>query len=184
MHTYAVTVPPGVGPGEQFEASLDGRRIMVVVPRGSKNNSTLHVQIPVQACSMQQYSVTVPDGVQPGGRFRANLGGQLVSVRCPAHLGPGKQMIVDAVKTNQALRSRAHSALSRRVRLGTVVLAPTSFAMMLILTVVTLRAGGPELDRCEMLLMLLHMATLIGFPALYAAICPVDFPEGGAGYGT
>jgi hypothetical protein len=93
-------------------------------------------------------------------------------------------MIVDAVKTNQALRSRAHSVLSRRVRLGTVVLAPTAFAMMLILTVVTLRAGGPELDLCEMLLMLLHMATLIGFPALYAAICPVDFPEGGAGYVT
>ena len=25
MQTYAVTVPPGVGPGQQFQASLDGR---------------------------------------------------------------------------------------------------------------------------------------------------------------
>lgn len=96
MQTYAVTVPPGVGPGQQFQASLDGQLTMVIVPHGSGPNSTLHVQIPVRPCSVQKYAVTIPAGVQPGGRFQANLGGQLVWLNCPRNLGPGKQMLVDA----------------------------------------------------------------------------------------
>ena len=96
MQTYAVTVPPGVGPGQQFQASLDGQLTMVIVPHGSGPNSTLHVQIPVRPCSVQKYAITIPAGVQPGGRFQANLGGQLVWLNCPRSLGPGKQMLVDA----------------------------------------------------------------------------------------
>ena len=96
MQTYAVTVPPGVGPGQQFQASLDGQLTMVIVPHGSGPNSTLHVQIPVRPCSVQKYAITIPAGVHPGGRFQANLGGQLVWLNCPRSLGPGKQMLVDA----------------------------------------------------------------------------------------
>lgn len=96
MQTYAVTVPLGVGPGQQFQASLDGQLTMVIVPRGSGPNSTLHVQIPVRPSSVQKYAVTIPVGVQPGGSFQANLGGQLVWLNCPRNMGPGKQMLVDA----------------------------------------------------------------------------------------
>lgn len=96
MQTYAVTVPNGVGPGQQFQASLDGQLTMVIVPHGSGPNSTLHVQIPVRPSSVQKYAVTIPQGVQPGGRFQANLGGQLVWLNCPRNMGPGKQMLVDA----------------------------------------------------------------------------------------
>ena len=48
MQTCAVTGPPGIGPGQQFQASLDGQLTMVIVPHGSGPNSTLHVQIPVR----------------------------------------------------------------------------------------------------------------------------------------
>lgn len=96
MQTFAVTVPPGIGPGQQFQASLDGQLTMVIVPRGSGPGSTLHVQIPVRPSSVQKYAVTIPQGVQPGGRFQANLGGQLVWLSCPRNLGPGRQMLVDA----------------------------------------------------------------------------------------
>jgi len=96
MQTFAVTVPAGVGPGQQFQASLDGQLTMVIVPHGSGPNSTLHVQIPVRPSSVQKYAVTVPQGIQPGSRFQANLGGQLVWLTCPRNLGPGKQMLVDA----------------------------------------------------------------------------------------
>jgi len=96
MQTYAVTVPPGVGPGQQFQASLDGQLTMVIVPHGSGPNSTLHVQIPARPSSVQKYAVTIPNGVHPNGRFQANLGGQLVWLVCPANMGPGKQMLVDA----------------------------------------------------------------------------------------
>ena len=96
LQTFAVTVPPGVGPGQQFQASLDGQLTMVIVPHGSGPSSTLHVQIPARPSSVQKYAVTVPHGIQPGGRFQANLGGQLVWLTCPRNLGPGKQMLVDA----------------------------------------------------------------------------------------
>lgn len=96
MQTYAVTVPPGIGPGQQFQASLDGQLTMVIVPHGSGPHSTLHVQIPVRPSNVQKYAVTIPNGVQPGGRFQANLGGNLVWLNCPRNLGPGKQMLVDS----------------------------------------------------------------------------------------
>jgi len=96
MQTFQVTVPPGIGPGQQFQASLDGQLTMVIVPPGSGPRSTLHVQIPVVPNRVQKYAVTIPPQVQPGGRFQANLGGQLVWLTCPASLGPGKQMLVDA----------------------------------------------------------------------------------------
>lgn len=96
MQTYAVTVPAGVGPGQQFQASLDGQLTMVIVPHGSGPNSTLHVQIPVRPSSVQKYAITIPVGVTPGSRFQANLGGNLVWLTCPRNLRPGAQMLVDA----------------------------------------------------------------------------------------
>jgi len=109
MQTFAVTVPPGVGPGQQFQASLDGQLTMVIVPHGSGPSSTLHVQIPVRPSSVQKYAVTIPQNVQPGGRFQANLGGQLVWLSCPRNLGPGKQMLVDANSANASNGNAAKS---------------------------------------------------------------------------
>jgi len=109
MQTFAVTVPPGVGPGQQFQASLDGQLTMVIVPHGSGPSSTLHVQIPVRPSSVQKYAVTIPQNVQPGGRFQANLGGQLVWLHCPRNLGPGKQMLVDANSASSSNGGHAKS---------------------------------------------------------------------------
>ena len=109
LQTFAVTVPPGVGPGQQFQASLDGQLTMVIVPHGSGPNSTLHVQIPVRPSRVQKYAVTIPNNVQPGGRFQANLGGQLVWLHCPRNLGPGKQMLVDANSASTSSNGTAKS---------------------------------------------------------------------------
>lgn len=93
MQTYAVTVPPGIGPGEQFRVLIYGQRNTVTVPQGSGPNCTLHV---VRQSDAQEYAVTIPDGVQPGGRFQANIDGQLFWLNCPLNLGPGQQIMVDA----------------------------------------------------------------------------------------
>jgi len=109
LQTFAVTVPPGVQAGQQFQASLDGQLTMVIVPHGSGPSSTLHVQIPVRPSRVQKYAVTIPNNVMPGQRFQANLGGQLVWLHCPRNLGPGKQMLVDA---NSATSSNGGQAKS------------------------------------------------------------------------
>jgi len=102
MQTFAVQVPAGVRSGEQFQASLDGQLTMVIVPNGSGPGSTLHVQIPVRPSRVQKYAVTIPQNIQPGQRFQASLGGQLVWLVCPRNLGPGKQMLVDADSANES----------------------------------------------------------------------------------
>ena len=48
MQTFEVAVPAGVGPGQQFQASLDGQLMMVTVPLGSGPSSKLHVKIPAR----------------------------------------------------------------------------------------------------------------------------------------
>ena len=109
MQTFEVRVPAGYGPGQQFQASLDGQLTMVIVPLGSSAGSPLHVQIPARPSSVQKYAVTIPANVRPGDRFQANLGGQLVWLTCPPQLGPGKQMLVDA---NSATQENGRNAKS------------------------------------------------------------------------
>ena len=43
---FAVTIPRGIRPGQEFQADLDGQLTMVTVPQGSAAGSTLHVQVP------------------------------------------------------------------------------------------------------------------------------------------
>jgi len=105
MQTFAVTVPPGIRAGQQFQASLDGQLTMVIVPNGSGPQSTLHVQIPVRPNNVQKYAVTIPSGIQQGQRFQANLGGRLVWLTCPRNLGAGKQMLVDADRNNEPAKT-------------------------------------------------------------------------------
>merc|ERR1719215_306803 len=45
MRTFAVTVPAGIGPGQQFRASLDGTIALVTVPFDAVEGSKLHVQM-------------------------------------------------------------------------------------------------------------------------------------------
>ena len=46
MQMFAVTIPRGIRPGQEFQADLDGQLTMVTVPQGSAAGSTLHVQVP------------------------------------------------------------------------------------------------------------------------------------------
>eukprot|EP00900_Chrysochromulina_parva_P025953 jgi/Chrpa1/7992/Chrysochromulina_OHIO_Genome00003271-RA len=46
MQTFAVTIPRGIRPGQEFQADLDGQLTMVTVPQGSAAGSTLHVKVP------------------------------------------------------------------------------------------------------------------------------------------
>ena len=55
MQTFAVTVPAGVGPGQQFQAYLGGELADVIVPHGARPCSTLHVQMPR---SVNKYAVS------------------------------------------------------------------------------------------------------------------------------
>jgi len=55
VQTYTVSVPAGVGPGQQFQAYLGGELADVIVPHGARPCSTLHVQI---RRSVQKYAVS------------------------------------------------------------------------------------------------------------------------------
>ena len=46
MQTFALTIPRGIRPGQEFQADLDGQLTMVTVPQGSAAGSTLHVKVP------------------------------------------------------------------------------------------------------------------------------------------
>ena len=53
LHTFAVTIPRGIRPGQDFQADLDGQLTMVTVPQGSAAGSTLHVQVPSRRARVQ-----------------------------------------------------------------------------------------------------------------------------------
>ena len=55
VQTYTVSVPAGVGPGQQFQAYLGGELADVIVPHGARPCSTLHVQI---RRSVQKHAVS------------------------------------------------------------------------------------------------------------------------------
>eukprot|EP00964_Phaeocystis_antarctica_P079107 scaffold49247_cov61-Phaeocystis_antarctica.AAC.6 len=55
VQTYTVSVPAGVGPGEQFQAYLGGELADVIVPHGARPCATLHVQMPR---SVHKYAVS------------------------------------------------------------------------------------------------------------------------------
>jgi hypothetical protein len=63
MQTFAGTVLPGVGLGQDSQASLlDGQQTEVTVPLASAS-STLHVQIPISA----EHAIGVPPPRAAGG---------------------------------------------------------------------------------------------------------------------
>ena len=47
--TYQVTIPPGVHPGMQFYADVDGTHHLVCAPPGSKPNTVVDMPIVVEA---------------------------------------------------------------------------------------------------------------------------------------
>ena len=55
VQTYTVSVPAGVGPGQQFQAYLGGELADVIVPHGARPCATLHVQMPR---SVHKYAVS------------------------------------------------------------------------------------------------------------------------------
>ena len=101
MQTYAVCIPSGIGPGQQFQAQLGGQLTMVIVPRNCAPCATLHVKIPSQR-NTSQYAVTIPPGVTPGTSFTVNLANRLVEVTCPMHMHAGGQIIVNVSSKSES----------------------------------------------------------------------------------
>ena len=63
-HTVNITVPSGVGAGQQLNVRMDdGREIRVIVPEGVSEGSTLQVQVPGQAAPTPpvEHPAPVPD---------------------------------------------------------------------------------------------------------------------------
>ena len=119
--TYMVRVPAGVQPGQQFAASINGRRFVVACPAGITAGMPLHIRVPDESVSgggrsssaappsissssstpapapsnqQQTFMVTVPRGVRPGQQFAVMANGQRVTVTCPASCSAGSRVYV------------------------------------------------------------------------------------------
>jgi hypothetical protein len=118
--TYMVRVPRGVRAGQNFAASINGRRFVVQCPPGISPGQPLHIRVPaegggsgaagLQAAanrqrtshnpmqvppqSQQTFMVTVPEGIQPGQQFMVMAGNQRVTVTCPASCSGGSRVYV------------------------------------------------------------------------------------------
>jgi len=121
--TYMVRVPSGVLPGQNFAASINGRRFVVQCPPGIAAGMPLHIRVPDEggsssqsqpsssqstrtpnvshgvsnngaAAQQQTFMVTVPQGIRPGQQFAVMANGQRVTVTCPASCSGGSQVYV------------------------------------------------------------------------------------------
>lgn len=115
--TYMVRVPQGVRPGQNFAASINGRRFVVACPPGVAPGQPLHIRVPdqqgggMQQSQMQQqqpaqqthsglpsqqqtFMVTVPAGIRPGQQFMVMAGNQRVTVTCPPSCSGGSRVYV------------------------------------------------------------------------------------------
>ena len=118
--TYMVRVPAGVFPGQNFAASINGRRFVVQCPPGITAGMPLHIRVPdgsggsttggIQqhqippaaapqqntsgASQQQTFMVTVPQGIRPGQQFAVMANGQRVTVTCPASCSGGSRVYV------------------------------------------------------------------------------------------
>jgi hypothetical protein len=115
--TYMVRVPAGVFPGQNFAASINGRRFVVQCPPGITAGMPLHIRVPdtggggaaaappqnqqaapqqnAPASQQQQtFMVTVPQGIRPGQQFAVMANGQRVTVTCPPSCSGGSRVYV------------------------------------------------------------------------------------------
>lgn len=117
---YMVTIPFGIGTGQQFPVWIQGQQLMVTCPpnagpgksvriipppppteltRGPSQDSAMggsassHRNRPKDRESTTQlFEVAVPKGVQPGAPFALLAGGVRVLVTCPPNAGPGQKI--------------------------------------------------------------------------------------------
>eukprot|EP00537_Pseudo-nitzschia_pungens_P013973 CAMPEP_0172383768 /NCGR_PEP_ID=MMETSP1061-20121228/1579_1 /TAXON_ID=37318 /ORGANISM="Pseudo-nitzschia pungens, Strain cf. pungens" /LENGTH=972 /DNA_ID=CAMNT_0013112101 /DNA_START=55 /DNA_END=2973 /DNA_ORIENTATION=+ len=102
--TYLVTIPDGVGPGDKFEARVDGQRFEVTCPANAgpgrrvrivapqKPAPSLDSAEPMAAPKMQVFEVVVPSGVRPNQPFTLMANNQRVLVTCPPNVYPGAKI--------------------------------------------------------------------------------------------
>lgn len=119
--TYRVVVPPNIRPNQQFRVMAGGVDLMVTCPSGVRPGDQLTVNVPYQQTQQptaggagrgggggatggrgQIYSVRVPQGVQPGGRFQVLVNSQPVSVQCPPNVQPGEEIRIQLPETTAA----------------------------------------------------------------------------------
>lgn len=116
-----VRVPAGVRPGQNFAASINGRRFVVQCPQGVQAGMPLHIRVPSSigasrqqqqqssvsngrssgtvgaaggASGQQTFMVTVPAGVGPGQQFAVMANNERINVTCPANCRAGSQVYV------------------------------------------------------------------------------------------
>jgi hypothetical protein len=104
LQTFAVVVPEGLHPGQQFRASLGGQLTLISVPQGTRGNDTIHVQIEVNGTpenvlsfnsTTNVYSVMIPRNISAGQSFPININGRITWIICPTNNISGDSITIN-----------------------------------------------------------------------------------------
>ena len=156
LQTFAVVVPEGLHPGQQFRASLGGQLTLVSVPQGTRGNDTIHVQIEVNPITETAfsssssssfssssnsttniYSVVIPRNISSGQRFPININGRITYIICPPNTVAGDSITVNinaeqinphnsAVANNNSTQSINNSS-NLKIIWPTPIIIPSKF---------------------------------------------------------
>ena len=90
MQRVEVTVPDGIGPGDEFIIEYDGRSLSVQCPDGCSAGMPIELEIPAAAAdTAPPVEVVVPDGCHAGDTFLVEFNGREFDVTVPDGCGPG-----------------------------------------------------------------------------------------------
>jgi len=120
--THIVTIPDGVAPGQNFQASADGFMFAVMCPASNKPGDRIRIvpppPPPEPSKPMQYFQVEVPPGVEPGDQFAATIDNTHerleVLVECPEgragrtiYVGLPTQMVVGNIALSYESQKRS-----------------------------------------------------------------------------
>eukprot|EP00930_Biecheleria_cincta_P018351 TRINITY_DN14324_c2_g1_i1.p1 TRINITY_DN14324_c2_g1~~TRINITY_DN14324_c2_g1_i1.p1 ORF type:complete len:2188 (-),score=480.97 TRINITY_DN14324_c2_g1_i1:65-6628(-) len=112
-----VSVPAGVEAGDVFKVFLDGKVVEVVTPSGARPGDLLTVQSSFQRQKSASrfflkhcvIDVAVPDGLEAGDVFEAEVAGKVIEIVVPAGATPGEIITIQAPAQNQNSTPRSTS---------------------------------------------------------------------------
>ena len=104
--SVTITVPDGVGPGEEFAVEWGGLSYNIAVPHGVGPGQELQIDLPAleeslreeappAAPGMTSVTIVVPDGLLPGQEFAVEWGGLSYNIAVPDGVLGGQDLQIE-----------------------------------------------------------------------------------------
>ena len=92
-----VTVPDGIGEGQEFVVDYEGQQLMVCCPSGCGPGSDINIEVPTGGgmAPPELVDVAVPDGCLPGMEFTVDFAGTSFNITVPDGVHAGEMLTVE-----------------------------------------------------------------------------------------